>query len=47
MEAQDLQIEEVDIRELVARLVESGEPQSLDTLTEWYVEVLVRRATGR
>lgn len=46
MEAQELRIDEAEIRELIDWLAASGVPQTLDVLTEWYIEVITRRASA-
>lgn len=43
MEPRELNIEEPDIRALIDRLVQSGAPQTLDTLTEWYIGIVIQR----
>ena len=43
MEPPELRIEESDVRALIDRLVLTGAPQDLDTLTEWFVRILVQR----
>ena len=45
MEPEDLRIEEEHIRELIDRLVASGAPQPLDTLTEWFIGIVIERAS--
>lgn len=46
MEPEELRIEEADIRELVDRLVRVGAPQALDSLTDWYIGIVVERVSG-
>ena len=46
MEPEELRIAEADIRELVDRLVRVGAPQTLDTLTDWYIGIVVERVSG-
>ncbi|MDP9352011.1 MAG: hypothetical protein M3P51_10790 [Chloroflexota bacterium] len=43
MEPRELNIEEADIRELVDRLVQSGAPQTVETLSEWYIGIVIQR----
>lgn len=45
-EPQEVRIEEADVRALIDRLVQSGAPQTLDTLTAWYVGILAERING-
>ena len=45
MQEIEFSIEETDIRALTDRLVQTGVPQTLDVLTEWYVNILVERLT--
>lgn len=47
LEPQELRIEEADIRALIERLVQTGAPQPLDTLAEWYIGVVIQRVMGR
>lgn len=35
------------MRELIERLTRTGVPQKLDTLAQWYVEIVVGRLTSR
>lgn len=46
MEPQELRIEEADIRALVERLVQSGAPQTLETLAEWYIGAVIERVAN-
>ncbi len=46
MEPEELRIEEADIREVVDRLVRVGASQTLDTLTDWYIGIVVQRVSG-
>ncbi len=43
MHEHELHIEEADIRRLIERMVQTGTPQTLDSLTEWYVEAVLDR----
>lgn len=43
MEPRELNIEEADIRELLERLVQSGVPQTVETLSEWYISIVIQR----
>ncbi|ACZ41871.1 hypothetical protein Tter_0954 [Thermobaculum terrenum ATCC BAA-798] len=42
-ETVDLRIEEEDISTLIQRLAESGNPQNIDTLTDWYIQIVIER----
>lgn len=46
MEPQEFQIDEADIRDLIDRLTRTGVPHDLQTLTEWYIEILTQRVTA-
>lgn len=46
MEPEELRIEEADMRELVDRLVRVGAPQTLGTLTDWYIGIVIQRVAG-
>lgn len=46
MEEEELRIEEADVRELIERLMQSGAPQTLDALTEWYLDIVVKRVAA-
>ncbi len=46
LEPDELRIEEADMRELVERLVRVGAPQTLDTLTDWYIGIVIERIAG-
>lgn len=45
MEPQEFRIEEEHIRELIDRLVQSGAPQTLDTLTQWFIGIVIERSS--
>ena len=47
MEPEELRIEEADIRALIDKLVQTGVPQTLDTLSQWYVQIVTNRITAQ
>jgi len=42
-ETVDLRIEEEDISTLIQRLADSANPQNIDTLTDWYIQIVIER----
>lgn len=46
MDAETVQITESDLQQLVTRLTESGAPQTVETMTEWIVEIMARRVVS-
>ncbi len=46
MEAQELNVDEAHVREIIERLIASGAPQGIETLTQWFIGAVINQRSG-